>query len=265
MDLFARFIELLAREGSGSGAERRRPVEDERRLLPLADAELPDGAKILPTRLNVRVEQHFVRARNELKPPVVLLTDPRHDGAVVEPHDDLGPHGDLALQALDDAHQLGRAVAPVHEIGEGGRTIRGRENRFEDQRVADVSSCDPDVILRGRDQPPSVVRLAKQRAKARGAVETGQAQPVDRAVAPDQRHCLAVSDDGVVFNSERHRGLSGAGHGRNRPPIPDLARLCRPREAREGRVASGYSTIRPTWRLRIARHGPQVAVSFVRG
>jgi hypothetical protein len=62
--------------------------------------------------------------------------------------------------------------------------MRGCENRFEDQSVAEIPSCDPSVILRRRDQPPSVLRAAKQRGKTRGAVEAGQAQPIDRAVAP---------------------------------------------------------------------------------
>ena len=204
MDLFARLCELLPCERRQRRAKRRRPIEDEARLFALAEGEIAECAKILSARLNWRVEQHSVRARDELKPPVLLLRRPRHDGAIVEPHDDLGPHGDLALKAPHDAHELGRPIAPVHEIGQGDRTVGRRENRFEDQSVAQIPSCDLNVILRGRDQPSSMLRAPKKRAKTRAAVEAGQAQPVDRAVTPDQRHRLTVSNDGVVLNSKRH-------------------------------------------------------------
>ena len=83
--------------------KRRRPVENEACLFALAEREIPYGAHTLAACRNGRLEQHPVRAGNELKPPVLLLRHPWHDGAEVESHDEFGPHGDLALKAADDA------------------------------------------------------------------------------------------------------------------------------------------------------------------
>ena len=58
------------------------------------------------------------------------------------------------------------------------------KHRFENERVAHVSARDPDVTRLGRDEPSSVLGFAKQRAEASAAIEAGQAQPVNRAVAP---------------------------------------------------------------------------------
>src|SRR6202030_3311968 len=102
MDLFARPGKLLRRERRKNRAKRRRPVENEARLLALAEREFPDRAKILSARRNVRIEQHSVRARDELETPILLLRHPGHDGAVVEAHDEFGPNGDFALNAADD-------------------------------------------------------------------------------------------------------------------------------------------------------------------
>ena len=75
------------------------------------------------------------------------------------------------------------------------------------ERVVEVSPRDLNIVVRRRDQPSSVLRPAEERGKTRGAVETGQAQPIDRAVAPDQRRRLTIADDGVVLNSKRHKVL----------------------------------------------------------
>ena len=207
MDLFARGCEFVLRERRGRDPKRGRPVENEARLFALAKREIADGAKTLSAGFDRRIEQHPVRSGDELK-PAVLLRHPGHDRTVVEPHDDLGAHGDLALEAPDDAHQLRRPVPAVHEVGERDRPVRGGEDRLQDQSVAQVSPRGLDLALRRRDQPASVLGAAKERGKARAAVETGQAQPVDRAVAPDERHRLAVSDNGVILDAKRHPGLS---------------------------------------------------------
>ena len=84
--------------------------------------------------------------------------------------------------------------------------MRRREHSFENERVVQVAPGDLNVIVfRRRNQPSSVLRAAEQRGKTGAAVEAGQAQPIDRAVAANQRRRLAVSDDRVVLNSKRHK------------------------------------------------------------
>src|SRR3984893_12343211 len=55
-----------------------------------------------------------------------------------------------------------------------------------------------------RNKPPAVLGCPKQRGKARGRIEAGTAQPVDRPIATDQGCRLAVADQRIVFDSQRH-------------------------------------------------------------
>ena len=52
--------------------------------------------------------------------------------------------------------------------------------------------------------------VAEQRREAGRGVEARQAEPVDRAVAADQRSRLRVADDGVVFDGQAHGDVGGA-------------------------------------------------------
>ena len=50
-----------------------------------------------------------------------------------------------------------------------------------------------------------MLRLAEQRGKDRFRIETRQAEPVDRAVARDQRGGVGVADDPVILDRSAHR------------------------------------------------------------
>src|SRR6185503_15627079 len=52
----------------------------------------------------------------------------------------------------------------------------------------------------GTDQPASVLRLAQKRRETGIRVETWHAQPVDRAVTPDQRRRMAIADQCVILD-----------------------------------------------------------------
>ena len=54
-----------------------------------------------------------MRSGDKPKPPVLLLRDPGNDRAVVEAHDELHAHGDVALKPADDAHDVAGAFAPA--------------------------------------------------------------------------------------------------------------------------------------------------------
>src|SRR5260370_7569207 len=55
-----------------------------------------------------------------------------------------------------------------------------------------------------RNEPAAVLSCPEQGGKARGRIKPRPAQPVDRAVAADQSCRLAVADQRIVFDSERH-------------------------------------------------------------
>src|SRR5712691_5664860 len=61
-------------------------------------------------------------------------------------------------------------------------------------------ALDPDSRISRRDQPSAVPGLAERRGKAGGGIETRQTQPIDRAVAADQRGRGAIADQGIVFD-----------------------------------------------------------------
>ena len=54
------------------------------------------------------------------------------------------------------------------------------------------------------DQPPAVVRGAEERGETGAGVEAGQAEPIQRTIPADQASRVAVSDQGVVLNAQRH-------------------------------------------------------------
>src|SRR5215472_7784653 len=100
-------------------------------------------------------------------------------------------------------------AARWHEVDERGG-VAGRELGLEDQRVVAIAPPDPRLRVDGRDLPASVLGRAEQRGEARAAVETRPTQPVDRAVAADQRRRFAVANERVILDRGRHGRAYGA-------------------------------------------------------
>jgi hypothetical protein len=75
---------------------------------------------------------------------------------------------------------------------------------FEDQRTGTITPAHVEPRLLRRNEPAAVLGRPEQGGKAGGRIETWPAQPVDRSVAADQSTGLAVADQGVVFDSQRH-------------------------------------------------------------
>ena len=87
-----------------------------------------------------------------------------------------------------------------HEKIEVTHTI-GPEARFKNERVAAIAPRDPNVVIARRDPPAAMLVVAEQRGEAGFGIETRPAQPVDRAVAPDQGGGLAIADQGMVLDA----------------------------------------------------------------
>src|SRR5262249_55073733 len=76
------------------------------------------------------------------------------------------------------------------------------------------------------DAPVAVILGAEQPGEARGRVEPGQAEPVDRAIPADQRRGLHVADERVVLDQSRHRSLHAPSAGQPyRPGRPRARRV----------------------------------------
>ena len=88
---------------------------------------------------------------------------PWRDGAVAESHDELHAHGDLSLKAANESHQFGRSVPARHEIDHARCAGFGPEHGFQNEGVAAIAPRGAEVLFRVRDQPPSMLGLAKKR------------------------------------------------------------------------------------------------------
>ena len=76
------------------------------------------------------------------------------------------------------------------------------------------------VVAGRRDAPVAVALVAEQRGEAGVGIEARQAQPVDRAVAGDQRAGQHVADEPVVLDRLAHCGDSSPLSARAGPTSP---------------------------------------------
>src|SRR5690606_7947726 len=87
--------------------------------------------------------------------------------------------------------------------------VPGREYGFEHQRIALVAPLHGVALVCRHDLPAAVVQRAEQGGEAGARIEMRHAQPVDRAVPPDERAGEGVADERVVLDRElmrlRHR------------------------------------------------------------
>ena len=178
--------------------------EGELRGLALGDGELADGPHVLAAQGYLGPQHHHVGTRDGAHG---LLVDPRHPGddrAVVEADHQLRPHLDPTASADDETDQVRGVAAERHEVDERDGTFGGLEVGLEDQRVVAVAAADARGRLGRGDQPAAVLGPAEQGREAGARVEPGPAQPVDGAVAANQGRRLAVPDQRVVLDAQRH-------------------------------------------------------------
>jgi hypothetical protein len=159
------------------------PGEHERDLVALVELELRDGRQAAPAGRAAGDQVDRVRSGGRGHAAVVGAPHPRHRTAEVEAQDELHPHGDAALQAAHDAHDVGRLVADRHRVDDLQHAAVGVEVGLEHERSLAVAPLGLADVSGGREQPAPVRLVAEQRGEAGGRVEARQAEPVDRAVA----------------------------------------------------------------------------------
>ena len=131
--------------------------------------------------------------------------DPGHDGTVIESDPELHAQTDPAAQALDNAHDIPALAREGHEVDDANASFLGVEFGFEHEAVAAVPAPYPARSGDGSQQPASVLRPAEKCGETGPRVESRQAEPIDGAVAADQRGRVAIADQGVVLDRQRHR------------------------------------------------------------
>ena len=105
----------------------------------------------------------------------------------------------LPRDAAHQPHDVGGLAARRHESisSTAPSAVSKRVSRISVSRNSGARFGD---LVGGRDQPAAVLVGAEQRGKAGIGIEGRPAQPVDRAVAADQRRGLAVADQSIVFD-----------------------------------------------------------------
>ena len=98
-----------------------------------------------------------------------------------------------------------RAWSIGMKVDDRERTLRGLENRFQYQAVADIGApgarfC---VCFCGTDPPSPVSFVAEQAGEAGRTIEPGPAQPIDGAVAAHESRGGAVADQTVILDVRR--------------------------------------------------------------
>ncbi len=200
--------------------------QGERDALPGSDGELGNGGELLATKLHAAVQNHDVRPGDGTQAhPVLQSGHPWHRGAVLEAQREIEPHRDLAAAPLDDAHHGRLTCGRGHEVDQRDAAILRIEDRLQDQRAGPVVSISADRRLSRSNAPAPVVRRAHKRGEAGTTVETGPAQPVDGALATDQRGGMTIANQCIVFNSRRMVRFGG-GRRIARIVLRSLGRAC---------------------------------------
>ena len=91
-----------------------------------------------------------------------------------------------------------------HEVDERRCPFSTLEARLQDQRVGLISPCYPGRSVLCGNEPAAVFRRAEESRETGIRIKPRPTQPIDGAIATDQRRCLAVADERVVFNTQRH-------------------------------------------------------------
>jgi hypothetical protein len=138
------------------------------------DGELGHGPEILAAELDGRAEAQGVRPADGLE-PILATPYPGDSGPVVESDDQLEPHGDGPAPSLDDADHVEGVHSHRHAVAQHDDAGLGLE-----------------------------FRCAEKRRKAGRRVEARDAEPVDRAIPAHERRRLAVPDDRVILDGQRH-------------------------------------------------------------
>jgi hypothetical protein len=179
---------------------RRRPRQVERHALALGHGEARHAREPLAVYRDAADEPQLIGTRDGAQRPVHLL-HPRDDRSVVETNHELHAHRDTPPAAFDDAHEVGLTAAQRHAVEHGNRAVLSLVVGLQDQRPLAVAAAHRGGRPFGGQPPATVLGRAQKGREAGRRVEARQAQPVDRAVTPDQGGGLAVPEERVVFKT----------------------------------------------------------------
>ena len=213
---------------------RRKPGEHERDAVARSHVEGGDRAHVLTLQRDRRSDDHRI-ATSDGEDATFDVAHPGDDRSVVESQPQVGVHPHRPRPPLDHPDHRRATRADRHEVDHRHHPVGRGELGLEHHGVTPVPAPHRDRLAPccrlGRHQPAAMVLVAEQGREHRRLVEGGQAQPVDRAVQPDQGGGLGVTDEGVLLDGQGHRnsmtskrlvaaGYRGAVAPRTRSPCP---------------------------------------------
>ena len=212
-----------ASTGSGTGSCEGNHVRTNGTRSPAETVELGDGRHVLAAELDGRVGCRAHSGRRSRRGVVVDAGHPGDDRAVVEADHEL--RRDLARSPRAPRRSArGPGSSPRGGMKSMTRTAPSSVSKVVSRMSVSrpVAALDPCVGRGRREQPAAVLGAAEQRGEAGARVEPGQAEPVDRARAGDERCRLQVADQRVVLDPHgskcvqlRPRAASGTSRSRN--------------------------------------------------
>src|SRR5688500_13114035 len=191
------------------------PHEKERNLIACPHHEFRARGEAATVGWHRSPQRHCIGSRNRLQ-MAVQPSHPRHDRAVIESEDKLHLHRYLASDPLHDPNQVWLAMTRRHEVNDPRCPRRCFERRFEYQGVGTVASLTDDFGGRWTHGPAAVTRIAQKCLEAGAGVEPREAEPVDRSIAPDEGGGLCVTNQAIVFYTQRHVRTFARGESRVR-------------------------------------------------
>ena len=87
-----------------------------------------------------------------------------------------------------------------HEVNERHDPFGGLEARLQDQCFWPISPCYSCRLFLWGNEPSPMFRRTEESRETGVRIKPRPAQPINRAVATDQRRCFAVTDQRIVFN-----------------------------------------------------------------
>ena len=183
---------------------RRRICEDKRNGLSRSDREVSDRRELLSANFDRRSQDKHVRSGNCQERSGVSPPYPRDGGAVIEADDQLGRHRYGAAFADDKTNEMRGLAAQRHEVDQRGLAVGSDKSRFQNQRIRPVAARNARLVLCRRDPPASILAGPEKGGKACIGVETGPAEPIDRAALRHQRSRLEIADQPVILDAPAH-------------------------------------------------------------
>ena len=182
---------------------RRVPDQREKLALPGRDHEIGGRLEIMILQMHRRDQLQVIgpgdRGKAGLDP-----SHPRNNGAIIEANDQLHRHPHLPALPLDDANHIRRLCPHRHAVDHRDGAVGCFVFGFEHERTFSIASARRLNFADRGQQPPPTLRAAEQCGKTGAGIKARQAEPIDGAVAANERRSMAVADEGIVFDMRRH-------------------------------------------------------------